>query len=60
MWRGNGIFALNAKVPEKADKSALAQLQGQLVGNSPAEWKVIPTAYYAIDLALQALAEKLE
>ena len=49
-----------AKVSEKADKSALAQLQGQLVDNSPAEWKVILTAYYAIDLALQALAEKLE
>ena len=53
------IFALNAKKPEDIDEGTLMQLRGQLVTNSPADWKEIPTSYYAIDLALQILAEKL-
>ena len=53
------IFALNAEKPEDIDKKAMLQLQQELVENSPAEWQQIPTSYYAIDLALQALAEKL-
>ena len=53
------IFAVNAKKPEEVDEGTLTQLQNQLVDNSPAEWKEIPTSYYAIDLALQLLAEKL-
>ena len=53
------IFALNAKQPNDIDKETMAHLQKELVENSPAEWQQIPTSYYAIDLALQALAEKL-
>ena len=53
------IFALNAKKPEDVDKGTLGQLRVQLVENSPAEWKEIPTSFYAIDVALQVLAEKL-
>ena len=53
------IFGLNAKKPEDVDESTLTQLRVQLVENSPAEWKEIPTSYYAIDVALQLLAEKL-
>ena len=53
------IFALNAKKPEDVDKGTLEQLRVQLVENSPAEWKEIPTSFYAIDIALQVLAEKL-
>ena len=53
------IFALNAKKPEDIDKGTLGQLRVQLVENSPAEWKEIPTSFYAIDVALQVLAEKL-
>ena len=53
------IFALNAKKPEDIDKGTLGQLRVQLVENSPAEWKEIPTSFYAIDIALQVLAEKL-
>ena len=51
---------MNAKEPEDVDEDRLAELLGQLVDHSPAEWQEIPTSYYAIDLALQALAEKLE
>ena len=54
------IFDVNAKKPEDVDKGRLAELRGQLVDHSPAEWQEIPTSYYAIDLALQALAEKLK
>ena len=53
------IFALNAKEPEDVDEESLEQLRVQLLENSPAEWKEIPTSYYAIDVALQVLAEKL-
>ena len=53
------IFALNAKEPENIDEITMLHLQHELVENSPAEWQQIPTSYYAIDLALQALAEKL-
>ena len=53
------IFALNAKEPEDIDEDTLAQLRVQLLENSPAEWKDIPTSFYAIDVALQVLAEKL-
>ena len=53
------IFALNAKHPNHVDKGTLEELRRQLVDNSQAEWKEIPTSYYAIDLALQMLAEKL-
>ena len=56
---GKFIFAVNAKKPEDVDEGTLTQLQIQLVDNSPAEWKEIPTSYYAIDLALQLLAEEL-
>ena len=54
------IFALNAKHPDDVDEDILEELRGQLVDNSQAEWKEIPTSYYAIDLALQMLAEKLK
>ena len=54
------IFALNAKHPNDVDKGTLEELRRQLVDNSQAEWKEIPTSYYAIDLALQMLAEKLK
>ena len=54
------IFALNAKHPDVVDKGTLEELRRQLVDNSQAEWKEIPTSYYAIDLALQMLAEKLK
>ena len=54
------IFALNAKHPDDVDKGTLEELRRQLVDNSQAEWKEIPTSYYAIDLALQMLAEKLK
>ena len=54
------IFALNAKLPDDVDKGTLEELRRQLVDNSQAEWKEIPTSYYAIDLALQMLAEKLK
>ena len=53
------IFAVNAKTPEGIDKETMAHLQQELVENSSAEWQQIPTSYYAIDLALQTLAEKL-
>ena len=54
------IFALNAKHPDDVDKGTLEELRRQLVDNSQAKWKEIPTSYYAIDLALQMLAEKLK
>ena len=54
------IFALNAKHPDDVDEGTLEELRRQLVDNSQAEWKEIPTSYYAIDLALQMLAEKLK
>ena len=54
------IFALNAKHPDDLDKGTLKELRRQLVDNSQAKWKEIPTSYYAIDLALQMLAEKLK
>ena len=54
------IFAINAKHPDDVDEDTLEELRGQLVDNSQAEWKEIPTSYYAIDLALQMLAEKLK
>ena len=54
------IFALNAKHPDDVDKGTLEELRRQLVDYSQAEWKEIPTSYYAIDLALQMLAEKLK
>ena len=54
------IFAINARTPEDIDYATIAQLQEQLMQKSPAEWKEIPTSYYAIDLALQMLAEKLK
>ena len=54
------IFALNAKHPDDVDKGTLEELRRQLVDNSQEEWKEIPTSYYAIDLALQMLAEKLK
>lgn len=53
------IFAVNSKNPEKIDRDTIAQLRGELVDKSPAEWKEIPTSFYAIDLALQALAQRL-
>ena len=54
------IFALNAKDPDVHDEDTLEELRRQLVDNSQAEWKEIPTSYYAIDLALQMLAVKLK
>ena len=53
------IFAVNSKEPEKEDKETISQLRSELVDKSPAEWKEIPTSFYAIDLALQTLVLKL-
>ena len=53
------IFAVNSKEPEKDDKETISQLRSELVDKSPAEWKEIPTSFYAIDLALQTLVLKL-
>ena len=59
LWRENVKVHLCIK-SMMLMKTPCEELRRQLVDNSQAEWKEIPTSYYAIDLALQMLVEKLK